>query len=280
MNKYLHFLIIISTALILANCKSKKGLIKDVDAADIEAFTKATSVIKLVKENDFNFEWLSARIKTKYETSSGEDQTFKTYLRIRKDSAIWATVTFLNVPVLTTIITPDSVKVLNKKDKKYFLGTFDYITDFVKTPIDYYQIQNLLIGNPISLDSTQKHYIVEMNNDIYLSSMKQSELEPILNEDKVYFGWIYRYWINELYSPGKTILNNPSSGNSLTIEQNDYKRIDNMPFPNRTDATFTSNKDTILIKLNYSKIKTNEPEEMPFEITSKYNSYDNVNDEE
>lgn len=275
MSKGLNYILILGLALILANCKSKKGLLRDVDPAEIEALTKAKTVIKEIKENDFDFEWLSAKIKTKYKTSSGENQSFKTYLRIKKDSAIWATVTFLNVPIMTAILTPDSVKVLNKKDKKYFLGSFDYITNFVKTPIDYYQIQNLLVGNPISLDTLNPHYIVEIDDDVYLSSMKKSELEPILNRKKEHFGWIYRYWINELYSPGKTILNNPGQANSLTIEQNDYKRIDNYAFPNKTDATFTSNKDTIEIKLNYSKIKTNEAQEMPFEITSKYSSYDN-----
>jgi hypothetical protein len=277
MNNSIKYIAIIVLAFTLANCKSKKGLLRDEDAADIEAFTKAKTVIKEIKQNDFDFEWLSGKIKTKYKTSAGESQSFKTYLRIRKDSAIWATVTFLNVPVMTAILTPDSVKILNKKDKKYFLGTFDYITQFVKTPIDYYQIQNLLVGNPISLDTNKPHYIVEIDSDIYLSSMKKSKLEPILKGDEEHFGWIYRYWINELYSPGKTILNNPGYGNSLTIEQTDYKRIDNYPFPNKTDATFTSNKDTIEIKLNYSRIKTNESEEMPFEITPKYSAYDNEN---
>lgn len=280
MSNNLKYIFIIALAFILANCKSKKGLIKDVDAADIEALTQAKTVINQVKENDFDFEWLSAKIKTKYKTSAGENHSFTTYLRIRKDSAIWATVTFLNVPVMTTVLTPDSVKVLNKRDKKYFLGTFDYITDFIKTPIDFYQIQNLLVGNPISLDTAKSHYIIKMNNDVYLSSMKKSELEPILKKEKEYYDWIYRYWINELYSPGKTILNSPGQQKSLLIEQNDYKRIDNLPFPNRTEATFTSYKDTIEIKLNYNKIKTNNPEEMPFVITDKYSPYENGTEDE
>jgi hypothetical protein len=270
--KHIGFILIL---LVFTNCKSKKGLIKSSEAADIEALTKAASVIDLVKEKDFKFEWLSAKIKTKYKTSDGKSQSFKTYLRIRKDSAIWATVTFLNVPIMTTIMTPDSVKIINKKDKKYFLGTFDFITNFVKTPIDFYQIQNLFVGNPISLDTTNPHYLVDLNDDIYLSSVKKSELEPILKEEKVYFGWIYRYWINELYRPGKTILNNPGNGNSLIITQNDYKKADNMSFPNRTEALFVSQKDTVEIKLNYSKIKTNEAQSMPFKITSKYTPYEN-----
>lgn len=274
MNNILKFIFFALTILIFANCKSKKGLIKDIEAADIEALAKANNVIELVKEKDFEFEWLSAKIKTKYKTSGGESQSFKTYLRIRKDSAIWATVTYLNVPIMTTIMTPDSVKLLNKRDKKYFVGTFDFITDFVKTPIDFYQIQNLFVGNPISLDTTNPHYIIDKDDDIYLSSIKQSELEPILNGEKIHFGWIYKYWFNELYKPGKTILDNPGNGNCLTITQNDYKKIIDIPFPNRTEATFTSQKDTIEIKLNYSRVKANMPQAMPFKVTSKYTPYE------
>ncbi len=270
----LFYMFIILSAVILGSCKSKKALIKELEALDIQAKTKASEIIPKIKAADFDFEWISAKIKTKYKTSGGDGQSFTTYLKIRKDSIIWATITYLNIPVMTSIITPDSVKVLNKKDKKYFLGSIDYVTDVFKVPIDYYQIQNLLVGNPISLDTTEDHYLVDIDDDIYLSSLKQSELAPILKGEKIHFGWVYRYWINELFKTGKTILDNPGRGNSLEITQTDYNKKNGMLFPNKTRASFVSQKDSIDIRINYNKVKVDVPQTLKFSIPSRYTPYE------
>lgn len=273
-NKLTTYSLLIISFISVASCKSKKPLLKDLEAAEIQAKTKANEIIRKVHENKFDFENLSALIKTKYETSKGESQSFKTFLKIRKDSAIWTAVTYLNIPIMQALITPDSVKIMNQRDKKYFIGTIDYVSTQFKVPINYSHIQNLLVGNPISLDTTEDHYFVNVDDDIYISSVKPTELESILKGDKIFFGWIYRYWINELYRPGKTVLHNPGQGNSLEIFQEDFNKEHGMPFPNKTKAVFVSQKDTIDIRLNYNKVKLNKDFEIKFNIPDKYEPYE------
>lgn len=273
-NSKTYFTILVSLAILLASCRSRKNIIKDIEAADIQAQTEASEVIDSVRKSKFDFEWLSAIIRTKYETSKGESKSFKTYLKIRKDSAIFSTITYLNIPVLSTLITPDSVKVMDKTKKRYFIGSSQSVGDYFKVPVDFYNIQNLLVGNAISLDSNDKHYLARLNDDVYLSSVKNSELPAILSGEKVYFGWMYRYWINEYYKPGKTILDNPGKGSSLEIVQDDYIKIDDVPFPNHTNAVFSNPTDTFNIKLNYNRVKINKPFEFKFNIPSKYEPFE------
>lgn len=259
----------------IASCKSKKPLLKDLQAAEIKAKTKANEIIVKVNENNFQFENLSAIIKAKYKSSvTGENQSFKTYLKIRKDSAIWTAVTYLNIPIFQSIITPDSIKFINQRDKKYFVNTIDYVGTLFQVPINYYHIQHLLVGNPISLDTSNDHFFVNIDDDIYISSVRPSQLESILNGDEVFFGWMYRYWINELYRPGKTVLNNPGTGRSLEINQTDFNKEHGMPFPNKTKAIFSSQKDTLDVRINYNRVKLNKPLNMKFIIPAKYEPYE------
>lgn len=265
---FLLFLVV----LIVASCRSRK--IKNINAADIKANTEANQVIDSIHKYDVDFDYLKAVIKTKHETSKGENQSFKTFLKIKKDSAILATITFLNVPLLSTLITPDSVKLLDKRGKKYFVGTTQSVGEYFKVPVDFHNIQNVLVGNAIAIDTGYNHYLIRQGNETYLSSVKNSELPAILSGNKVYFGWMYRYWINEYYRPGKTILNNPGKGNSLEITQTDYKKIKGIPFPNKTEAVFSTPTDTINLKLNYNRVKLNKSFDVKFKIPSHYKPFE------
>lgn len=270
-SKYLNILAI---CLLLVSCKNKKRILRDIEAADLKSKMEATDVIKEMKANEFEFNTLKAIIKTKFKTSSGENQSFKTLLQIQKDSAIEANVTYLNIPVLSALITKDSIKFVNKRDKKYFVGSIESVSDYFKVPVDYKNIENLLVGNAISIDTTKDHYLIDFEKEVYLSSIKKSELKEILNGNKSYDGWMYRYWINEYFRPGKTILNNPLKESSLEITQRDYIQIDDQEIPNHTTALFSNPVDTIDIKLNYNKIRLNKPLEFKFDITEKYDPYE------
>ncbi len=270
-SRYVHILLIL---LLLVSCKNKKKILKDIEAADLKAKMEASDVITEMKKNEFNFTTLKAIIKTKFKTSSGENQSFKTLLLIKKDSAIEANVTYLNIPILSTLITRDSIKFVNRREKKYFVGSIASVSEYFKVPVDYHNIENLLVGNAISIDSTKDHYLIDFEEEVYLSSIKKSELKDIIDNKKTLDGWMYRYWINEYFRPGKTILNNPKKESSLEIIQKDYIQIEGQEIPNHTTAVFSNPYDTIDIKLNYNKLKLDKPIEFKFDITDKYEPYE------
>ena len=60
----------------------------------------------------------SAKLKVHYESSDGKDYEFNAFVRLQKDKIIWISINaLLGFEAFRAVITPDSVKVLNKLDK-------------------------------------------------------------------------------------------------------------------------------------------------------------------
>src|SRR5450432_4861317 len=105
-------------------------------------------------------EWrsFSAKLKVHYEGSDGKDYTFSALIRLQKDKIIWISITSLLGEAFRVMITPDSVKVLNKMDKVYQLRSVSYIREISHLPFDFNELQSIIMGNPIYLDSNILYY--------------------------------------------------------------------------------------------------------------------------
>jgi hypothetical protein len=98
-----------------------------------------------------SFATFSARIKVDYWDKDGHGPELTMVARIRKDSLIWISVnaTVFSYEAFRIVVTPDSVKVLNKKDKLLTLRSISYLQEVARLPFDFYTLQDLIVGNPI-----------------------------------------------------------------------------------------------------------------------------------
>ncbi len=71
-----------------------------------------------LQANHIDFSTFSAKIKVNYEGADGNGNDFTAYIRIKKDSMIWVKITaVLGIDAFQMLITPDSVKILDKLKK-------------------------------------------------------------------------------------------------------------------------------------------------------------------
>src|SRR6202171_6194088 len=72
----------------------------------------------------------SAKLKVHYESSDGKDYEFNAFIRLQKDKIIWISINaLLGFEAFRAVITPDSVKVLNKLDKVYQPRSVRYLQE-------------------------------------------------------------------------------------------------------------------------------------------------------
>jgi hypothetical protein len=106
-----------------------------------------------------NYQTFSAKIKVDFEGGDGKKMSFTAFVRLKKDSVIWVNITaLLGIEFFRVLITPDSVKVLDKNNKTAQLRSVEYLQEVTKIPMKFTDLQNLLIGNPIFLDSNINSY--------------------------------------------------------------------------------------------------------------------------
>jgi hypothetical protein len=168
---------------------------------------------KLNSNRISDFKTFSAKIKVDYRDKEGEQPELTVFVHILKDSIIWVSVnaTIFSYEALRVLITPDSIKVLNKKDKIVQLRSVNYLQDLTDLPFDFHTLQDLLLGNPIYLDSNVvsykkddksitlmnvgplfKHLLSITNGDYLLQHSKLDDADPLRNRtaDLTYSGYV------------------------------------------------------------------------------------------
>ena len=92
------------------------------------------------------FVFLSAKGKAQI-NMKGEKQGANIALRMRRDSIIWVTAGLLGVEGVRAVLTHDSVRVMNKLEKTYFTGDYEYLSKLLNVPVTFAQMQALLLGD-------------------------------------------------------------------------------------------------------------------------------------
>ena len=93
---------------------------------------------------------------------------------MKKDSLIWLSVNWaLGIEALRVLIDKDSVRILYKMDKEYQVRSLEYLTEVAALPLDLHALQEIIIGNPVFLDSTNLVSYSRRDNNISLLSEGQ-----------------------------------------------------------------------------------------------------------
>jgi hypothetical protein len=135
-------------------------VIKESPQVDSAAIVK--DIMSKVVRRKIDFNTFNAKIKVAYEGPEKSDN-FTVYLGMKKDSIILIKVTgtFLGIPGvgLEAKINKDSVTVYFHQGEKYVMNRpISYLKEVIEIPFDFSTIQDLLIGNPIFIDSNVVSY--------------------------------------------------------------------------------------------------------------------------
>lgn len=107
-----------------------------------------------IMKNKIDYNTFSAKIKVDFEGNDGKKTDFNAFIRLNKDSVMWISIiAALGIEGFRVLITPDSVKVINKLDKIVQLRSVEYLREVANIPLTFDELQDLLIGNPVYLDS-------------------------------------------------------------------------------------------------------------------------------
>jgi hypothetical protein len=180
--KGVYYLLICSILLLTVSCRSTRKIqvaITKKDTAQVVVLAddhKADSIrvihetFRKIEENRIDFRTFSAKIKVNYQVKDGGNNDFTAFVNVRKDSVIWILIhAALGFEAFRVMITPDSVKVLDKLEKVLKVRSVNYLQEVVHIPINFHTLQDLLIGNPIYLDSNIVSYKKEANTFLLMS---------------------------------------------------------------------------------------------------------------
>lgn len=138
---------------VLASCKTQQPITRILP---VVGHKSPQGVLDASESHKLKFETLSFRAATEIK-NEGKTQSFKSTVRIQRDSAIWISVSAIaGVEAARMLITPDTLKFLNRLENTYFIGPTTYLDSMVKVEMDFATLQAVLVGNMVPLDGMEK----------------------------------------------------------------------------------------------------------------------------
>lgn len=223
---------------------------------------------------------LFTKIKSSYSDTS-KSVTFKTTIRLMKDSFADVIITKMNLPVASALITTDSINIANKLQKCIIQKDLSYFKAIFQVDFNYQNLEELLLGLPLGFDTTQKYFQINDPFKYIVSSVKKKELKRELrnnrnerirnnrrNEDN---NFVFVY---QLAPDLKTIkhmsLNSPSDTTSIEIDYLSRDSVDTYMLPNEVSVVIKTPRNRIVIDLDYGSTTVNESQEILFTIPEEY----------
>ncbi len=262
--------IILLTGLMLVfflACNPQKKIIKEpikVKGADY--------LIQQLKKNEFKFNKLNIKFSVTA-TIDRQENSFGGNIRIRKDSAIWLSISpALGIEALRILITTDSIKLLNRIETTYFASDFKLINGMLKTDLDFDMLQSILMGIDFSTYRNDV-FKASVDGDQYLlSTVGRGKLKKLLkSKDDSLRVLMQDIWLDPTtFKITKIRIKELKENRKLEASYSDFQKEDSTLFPRKIDISITDDKKKMDISVENSRVSESGTLEFPFNVSSKY----------
>ncbi|MCB9188434.1 MAG: DUF4292 domain-containing protein [Flavobacteriales bacterium] len=203
----------------------------------------------------------------------GEDYSLRANFRVKKDSATWISLSKSTIPVATSVISNDSLKLLVKVGTKgYYLNTIDKINELINSDVDYELLEDFFLGNAVAFDY-ENEYKVEKDDGAYLiSSEKSKKIEKLLKKGKIKDEPIlYRCWIEPVnFRCKRVIINLLDQDAELTVTYSNWEDMNGDLFPMSASLKLVTPTDSAALNVDYTKVECDPEINFPFRIPDSY----------
>lgn len=233
-----------------------------------------------IGENYLNYENLYLKFDASI-LDSNKTRSFSGTIKIKKDSIIWVSISpALGIEIARVVMTNDSVKMMNKIDKTYFLGDYDYLTEIFDVDLDYRILQAILTNelftypNSEDIDDPKHSFDTDIDSIYYmLRTFKKRELKKNIknrrgrDEDFIAQKILV---IAEFFKIKDVSIHEFASNRELNITYDDYIIYEETTFPEKLGIHASTEKGEFKLDLKFTKIMENDNSKFPFRIPEKY----------
>ena len=253
--------------LMFFSCKSTKvKTIRERKQLEID------SIFTLVEKNQFNAEWLTAKLKGVYHMKDGK-KSFNGQMRIKQDSIIWFSVyAVMNIEIFRLEIKADSFKFINRLEKSYLHEDIEYFKNRFDVDLDFEMLQAIILGNDFPFYETDVFKYNDNPNSFILSTVGRKKLQKFLSKEENNSKILEQsIWIDRgnyrIRKQNVKVVGQDRA--KLTVKYDNFKKVNNKLFPAKMTLKMKEDDNTF-IELFFNNIEINESLSFPFKIPSKY----------
>lgn len=256
--KYIAYIVCV---LLLAGCKSAKQT-GSVETGSAKAHNE---FFEMMEEQSFQYQTLTARLNVDLNLP-GNNLSSRVDLKMVKDSAFQLSVQpFLGIEVFRVELTTDSVKVIDRMNKRYVADNYANLQGQTPIEFNFYNLQ-ALFTNHLFLPGQQGIDPKQYNRFKLTQDGAKAEVRT-----KDAMGLLYTFMADGEEKLLSTYVAEPSDKYALQWGYADFRVTEKQLFPMQMDVQVTANGTSVGgITLHFSRMQTNVPVKMDFAIPAKY----------
>jgi hypothetical protein len=197
----------------------------------------------------------------------------KTSIKIVSDSAVSAIITYARIPVVTALVTQDTLSVVNKRDRCYTVASLDYLKDLFGVDFSYENIEEIIYGKPLDYQITQKYFV---DNDPFQYSISTHKKHDRKKPDrKQRDDLMIQYQLtNDAKALRQTRIWSLEDSTEVSVVYLERQELNGYDLPLKVEINIRTPKKTLLLTLLYERIEVNEPQELIIVIPESYEKCD------
>lgn len=259
-------------SLLFTSCKT----VKEIRRGPLENRTSKELWETLDAQSTFGT--ISAKVHVDFE-QNGKKQAFNCKLRIQEDSAVWVSIApLLGIELFRMVLTTDSVKLVDRLNKRYFTDSLTVLESMTKVPVSFDVLQSLLTGRLVNLYPAEKYRTSRIIDHYQMSMKSRGKMRRDFRRTMQDVPIAHQMQIARNGSSLiGTFLKDLSTGNLVRAKYSEFEVIGEKEFPTEMDI-HTAGSGRVRIKLEWSRIKMGEPVNLPFNIPGKYKPFGKENE--
>lgn len=249
--------------LLLASCKSSK------DAEITEQGTVASEelVQTLDSLSGTSFDSYYTKIATSYKDSA-RSLSFKTSTWMIEDSAANFLISYARFPVVSALITQDSLTVVNRRTKCYQFSTLDLLSEQFGTELSLDNLQDIILGIPTNFDAENTYYQTDSTSaTLCTHGLKDIEQVRLEGSSEIITYYTLNQSLTELEQMTLVSFKDTTEINLFYVSR---EVVDGFNSPTAVKVNIKSPKQDITVELDYTKIRVNQSEKIQFVIPESY----------
>jgi hypothetical protein len=264
----MRIILLILAIVVMASCRSTKKIQTAITKKDtvvtvvtdnkIDTTLLIKNALSKLNGNKVGFKTFSAKVDVDYRGGDDKHYDVNANLRMYRDSLIWVSVNAVfGIEAMRMLITNDSVYLLDKLNKTYLIRSIDYLQEVTGLPLTLSIVQDLLVGNPVFIDSN----IVSYSNN--------SNTVSLLSIGTAFKNLVTINGNNNVLVHSKLDDIDISRSRTADLSYDDYESKKNRLFSSKRRIT-VAEKNKLDISLNFKQYEFNDDVNFPFSIPRNY----------
>ncbi|QPH38387.1 DUF4292 domain-containing protein [Pedobacter endophyticus] len=250
---------LLAAIVFVSSCTPKKQIVVAPPVATTETAVdnSKAEALTLLNNKQLKINTLSLKAKATLDIAGNTNDVTMNF-RMKDKEVIWVSITALGgaFEPARALITPDSIKIMNRQKSQLIAKPFSYIYNFTNRQVNFNTLQSILTGNAMGEFLTSES-TVKQENGVWVVSGRKQDLD-------------YRLLFNTLFKVAETNLNDAKNGQALKVTYTDYQKLNEYLFPTALQINTLSGNKKINIDLQFVKIDGNVPVDFPFKVPKSY----------